>query len=81
MLRSLHLDLVELLSTDLDASTTAIEQFGEQVRQVSRGVDALATALDEVVSMDAREREQSVSPATAPPRDRTVSPRPRRERS
>lgn len=50
MLSALHLDLVELLSTDLAGASAAVQSFGTQLREVSRGVDALASALDEVAA-------------------------------
>lgn len=48
LLRALHLDLVECLSTDLEGSSGTLRRLGDQVREVSRSVDALAGAVDEV---------------------------------
>jgi hypothetical protein len=70
MLRALHLDLVECLSTDLEGSGSTLRRLGDQVREVSRSVDALAGAVDEVF-LDELPR------AEAPRRERS----PRRGRS
>ena len=57
LLRALHLDLVECLSTDLDDSSGTLRRLGDQVREVSRSVDALAGAVDEIYLDDLPQRE------------------------
>lgn len=52
MMKALHLDLVELRSSDLSGDSAGLRRLGEQVREVSRGVDALATAVDDVFRED-----------------------------
>jgi hypothetical protein len=52
MMRALHLDLIECLSTDLEGSADTLRRLGDQVRQVSQSVDALASAVDEVYMSD-----------------------------
>jgi len=71
MMRALHLDLVECLSTDLDGSGDTLRRLGEQVREVSHSVDALASAVDEVFLSDLPQGQaSSESPQRRKPRKR-----------
>ena len=63
MMRALHLDLVECLSTDLEGSADTLRRLGDQVRQVSLSVDALASAVDEVYLADGPQSLASAEPA------------------
>jgi hypothetical protein len=83
MMRALHLDLVALRSSDLAGDSAGVRRIGEQVREVSRGVEALASAADELflddlgrlgAGSDAPERIAPVQQASSP---RGHRPRPR----
>jgi len=74
MMRALHLDLIECLSTDLDGSGDTLRRLGEQVREVSQSVDALASAVDEVFLSDLPQGRTEQADAT-PRKARRRSPR------
>lgn len=74
MMRALHLDLIECLSTDLEGSGDTLRRLGEQVRQVSQSVDALASAVDEVYLADGPVRSVE-STSSGRPKSRPRSPR------
>jgi len=82
MMRALHLDLVALRSSDVGGDSAALRRLGEQVREVGRGVEALAGATDELFLEDLG-RLGATRPRAGASRSEPAgtTPRGRRERS